>query len=160
MIYKNDTVRRQDRILDQESAIKLLISGEYGILSVIDEDNPYAIPANYCWDGNDALYIHCAPEGRKLRCIEKNNKASFCIVGRTNVLPSQFSTEYESIVLTCTASYKLSKEERQKALELIVEKYAPAHIEKGMKYIEKSFGRTEIIKLEVVEFSGKSKKIR
>lgn len=160
MNYKNDQVRRQDRLLDQEKAIELLKKGEYGVLSLIAPENEaYGLPVNYAWNGENAIYIHCAPVGRKLRSIDFNNNASFCIVGRTHLLPSQFSTEYESIILKCTASFKLSKEEKTKALMLILEKYSPEEKETGPKYIEKLFERTEIIKLEIIEYSGKTKKV-
>ena len=47
MKYINETIRRRDRLLDEERAIQLLQTAEYGILSMIDEDGmPYAIPAS------------------------------------------------------------------------------------------------------------------
>jgi uncharacterized protein len=49
------------------------------------------------------------------------------------------------------------KKERMKALELLLDKYSPNDKETGMKYAEKSFSRTEVIRLDVVEWSGKKK---
>ena len=42
---------------------------------------------------------------------------------------------------------------------LLVEKLSPNDVEVGKKYAEKSFFRTEIIRLDVTEFSGKTKKM-
>ena len=158
MEYNNTEIRRQDRLLPEERAYGLLKEGEYGVLSMVSPDGkPYGIPVNYVWDGKDAIYIHCAPEGRKLRCIQVTPEVSFCIVGATHVLPDKFTTNYESIILTCNAQTGLSAEERMSALHRFIEKYSMQFKEIGEKYAEKSFHRTEIIKLTIQAFSGKAK---
>lgn len=160
MVYNNSNVRRQDRLLSEERAIELLRAAEYGTLSMIDENGlPYGIPVNYVWDEKDSLYIHCAPEGRKLRVIAAHPEVTFSIVGNVNLQPSKFTTEYESIVLKGKARVGLSAEERMQALVLLVEKLSPDDVEIGKKYAEKSFYRTEIIRIDVTEFSGKTKKM-
>ena len=45
------------------------------------------------------------------------------------------------------------------ALVLLVEKLSPDDVEIGKKYAEKSFHRTEIIRLDITEFSGKTKRM-
>ena len=161
MIYDNSKVRRQDRLLSEERAAELLKTAEYGTLSMIDEDGlPYGIPVNYVWDGKDSIYIHCAPEGRKLRAIASHSEVCLSIVGHVNLQPSKFTTEYESIVLKGIAHVGLPAEERMQALVLLVKKLSPNDVEIGKKYAEKSFHRTEIIRLDIVEFSGKTKKMR
>lgn len=160
MKYINDKVRRQDRLLEKEKATDLLKNGEYGVLSMQAEDEgAYGIPVNYVWDEASALYIHCAPQGRKLRCLSACHKVSFCVVGRTHVISHKFTTEYESIVLACRAHTGLDEAERMHALRLLIGKYSPGNAETGMKYAEKSFHRTEIIRLEIEEMSGKCKRM-
>ena len=105
MNYQNDSVRRQDRLLDQPEATELLRRGEYGILCMQrPEGGGYGVPLNYVWDEADAIYIHCAPEGRKLHCLRECDRVTFCIVGKTQVLPARFTTFYESILLDCRVS--------------------------------------------------------
>lgn len=160
MIYDNTRVRRQDRLLDEPRARELLQKGEYGLLSLVDlQGNPYGIPINYVWDGHDHIYLHCAPEGRKLNCIKLHREVSFCVVGRTHVVSDKFTTGYESIVVKCRAQIGLSVDERRQALRLFLDKYSPNDKEVGLKYAEKSFHRTEIIRLDIQEFSGKQKKV-
>lgn len=135
-------------------------SGEYGVLSLIDtEGRPYGIPVNYVWDGQDRIYLHCAPEGKKLNAIRRQAEASFCVVGCTHVVSHKFTTGYESIVMKCRAQISLSVDERRHALRLLLEKYSPHDLEVGLKYAEKSFHRTEIIRLDIREYSGKQKKV-
>lgn len=161
MKYNNEQVRRQGRLLEEENAIILLRNSEYGVLSMHAEgDNVYGVPVNYVWDEGSAIYIHCAPIGRKLRCLTANSRISFCVVGKTKVIANQFTTEYESIILTGKAHIGLDTEERMHALKLILEKYSPNDQELGMKYAEKSFARTEIIRIDLEEWSGKCKRIK
>lgn len=50
MNYTNEQIRRQDRLLEKEKAISLLKNGEYGVLSMQDEENgAYGVPINYVW---------------------------------------------------------------------------------------------------------------
>ena len=160
MRYDNSGVRRQDRLLDESRARELLATGEYGVLSLADVSGPYGIPVNFVWNGRDAIYIHCAPVGRKLVCIDRDERVSFCIVGKTELRPAQFTTGYESIVLTCRARHNLPPEERMEALEALLGKYSPDDREIGRIYARKSFARTEIIRLDIDRWSGKSKHVK
>lgn len=163
MRYNNDNVRRQDRLLEESAAVELLSTGEYGVLSMAENtDNGYGgygIPINYVWDGKRSIYFHCAPEGHKLKCLSENAQASFCVVGKTNVISHKFTTAYESIILRGTVYIDLSSDERLSALHLLLDKYSPADKETGMKYTEKSFHRTQVIRFDIEEFSGKTKRI-
>ena len=82
-------------------------------------------PRQLLWDGDDSLYVHCAPDGRKLPASTAVTGVSFCVVGATEVCPAQFTTAYESIVLDCRARRGLPPGERMRALELLLEKYSP-----------------------------------
>ncbi len=162
MKYVNENVRRQDRLLEEKEAFGLLRLGEFGVLSMVEvgeEAGGYGIPISYAWDGKDSIYFHCAPKGHKINCLEQNPNASFCVVGRTNVISNKFTTEYESIILRGTVSTELSDDERTKGLVLILEKYCPDNRETGLKYIEKSFDRTGVIRLDISTISGKTKRV-
>ena len=65
-------IRRKDRILDNELAIRLLEEAEYGFLAMSGINGyGYGIPINYVKEG-DSIYFHCAPEGYKLECLREN----------------------------------------------------------------------------------------
>lgn len=163
MKYDNDDVRRQDRLLAENEARDLLRKGEYGVLSMVDGTGDgavaYGVPVNYVWDGQEALYVHCAKDGRKLRCITQNACVSFCVVGPTCVLPDKFTAAYQSIVMECRAEVGLAEDERRKALRMILDKYSHDYAELGKTYAERSFARTGVIKLSVLRWSGKSKRM-
>jgi len=161
ILYKNDKVRRQDRLLNETVAVELLRSGDYGILSMVErlgeEVGGYGVPTNYVWDGENSIYFHCALEGHKLNCLKTNSLASFCIVGQTKIIPHQFATTYESIIIRGIVHFELSPEERMKAFMLILDKYSSDYKETGTKYVEKSFNSTNVIRLDIKEISGKTR---
>lgn len=161
--FNNDEVRRGDRLLDCERAREILQSGEYGVLSMVEERDgevaAYGIPINYAWDGSDYIYFHCALQGHKLESMDANSNVSLCVVGCTDVISHKFTTGYESIIIRGEIVQNLSPEERMKALELVLDKYSPQDKEVGMKYAAKSFDRTEILRLRIDTISGKSKKV-
>ena len=151
-------IRRKDRTLDDEQTLHLLKTGEYGFLAICGaNDYGYGIPMNYVLEGK-SIYFHCAIEGFKLESIRKNNRVSFCVVGRTQLLPGQFSTAYESAFVYGHIIYQLAEDERHKALNLLVAKYSPDYADISRAYIDKSFHRTNILRLDIEHISGKSKK--
>lgn len=159
-LFSNAAVRRQDRLLPLEGAKELLRGGEYGFLAMTEPDgSAYGLPLSYAWDGATSIYIHCAPEGEKLRCLRHNSEVCFCVAGNTHVVPAKFTTAYESVLLRCSARLGLPEDERMRALRLIVEKYSPEFREIGEKYARGSFGRTEIIRLDIISMSAKAKHV-
>ena len=154
-------VRRQDRLLDDAGQERLLNEGEYGFLAMCSESGGYGIPINYAREKTtmgDRIYFHCAPEGRKLAAIGKNNRVSFCVVGPTQVIPDKFTTAYESVIVFGKITGQLSDDERRAALRLLVKKYCPRLMEKGEKYMEASFHRTNVLRLDIEHRTGKTKR--
>lgn len=158
----NSSIRRQDRVMPEDEARELLRTGEYGYLAMqAEEGGGYGLPLTYAWDAErHAIYIHCAPEGRKLRCLAAEPRVSFCIVGHTHVLPEQFTTEYQSLLLFGTATTELDETERMHALELILQKYCAHMLETGKKFAKGSFHRTRAIRIDITAWSAKTKKAK
>lgn len=159
-LYDNGAVRRQDRLLPAAEAEALLRGGEYGFLAMqAEEGGGYGVPVSYVWDGAARIYLHCAPEGRKLRALERHPEVTFCVVGATKVVGSKFTTAYESLIARCRAVVGPDEEERREALELLLRKYSPEDVELGRTYAARSFHRTQIIRLEILALSGKCKRV-
>ena len=159
-LYDNDSVRRRDRLLSMEEAADVLRLGEYGFLAMqVPEGGAYGVPISYVWDGGSCIYLHCAPEGEKLRLIDRCADVVLTVVGRTQVLPGAFTTAYESILLRGTTRRGLDADERRRALHLLVGKYCPAYVERGQRYAEHSFYRTEVVCIDLVTMSGKCKQL-
>ena len=150
-------MRRKDRLITNTETFSILEKGEYGILSTISSNNePYGVPVNYCLI-NECIYFHCALEGRKINNISDNPKVSFCVVGKTEVLPDKFGTKYESCVVQGLAS-ESSGEERQLALEGLIHKYSEEFFPEGLKYIDKLKDKVRVFKISMESISGKARK--
>lgn len=150
-------MRRKDRVLEITEALEILKICEYGVLSTIDKNGyPYGVPLSYVYIDN-SIYFHSATEGNKLDNILNNNKVSFCVVGKTSILPDKFSTKYESVIVFGKATEAIA-DEKNKALLEILNKYSPDFIEKGKTYIQNASSKTKVIKITIEHISGKARK--
>jgi nitroimidazol reductase NimA-like FMN-containing flavoprotein (pyridoxamine 5'-phosphate oxidase superfamily) len=151
------SIRRSDREITIQEAKDLLVNAEYGIMSTVGKDGqPYGVPLSYVYK-NDCIYFHCAVSGHKLENIEDNPKVSFCVVGRTRILPEKFATEYESAVVFGVAS-EVYGAERYDALLRLLEKYCSDCIAEGKQYIEQKDQITRVFKIEINRISGKARR--
>jgi nitroimidazol reductase NimA-like FMN-containing flavoprotein (pyridoxamine 5'-phosphate oxidase superfamily) len=150
-------LRRKERALTESEATVILERGEYGILSTCDPDGwPYGIPLSYCLE-NNAIYFHCAVEGHKLNNIAADSRVSFCVVGKTEVLPDQFATRYESVVISGKVKEALDGE-KQQALEGLLAKYSAAFRSPGLDYIEAKRELTKVFKVSIEAICGKARR--
>ena len=150
-------MRRQDRAVSDEEAIALLDAAEYGVLSTVDEIGaPYGVPLSFCRVDN-RLYFHCAVEGLKIDCIERNGAVSFCVVGRTTILPEEFSTKYESVIVSGTAGEVFGAEKRT-GMEGLLRKYTPELIEEGIRYAEGLDHETRVFAIPIDRLTGKARR--
>ena len=151
------SVRRVDREIPAQSAKAILEAGEYGVMSTVGADGqPHGVPLSYVYR-NDSIYFHCALSGQKLEDLEGNAKTSFCVVGKTRVLPEKFATEYESAVAFGVAS-EVEGQERYDALIWLLEKYSSDYLEEGKRYIEQKDKATKVYKIAVTHVSGKARR--
>jgi len=151
------TMRRVDRALSEEETKTILTKGEYGILSIASNDGqPYGVPLSYSYAGA-SIYFHCALEGRLIDTVHENDKVSFCVVGKTQVLPGKFSTKYESVIVFGKVSEVIGDEKHKGLLEL-ARKYSGSFIKEGLQYIKNDGGKTKVYKITIESMTGKARK--
>jgi len=150
-------MRRIDRKLDDAQTMELLQRGEHGVLSMIDpQGNPYGVPLNYAvLNGN--IYVHGALEGKKLQCVANKPNICFTVVGATEVLPGNFSTRYESVMVFGKASIIEASDEKDAALLELVKKYSADFMEKGIAYMNSDKNKTAVIRIVPLEVTGKKR---
>lgn len=149
-------IRRTDREISENEAKAILEKGEFGVLSTVSLDGqPYGVPLNYSYTGN-VIYFHCAIEGHKLENLRNNSRVSFCVVGKTEVLPEKFATRYESAIVFGEA-FELTDDEKHKGLLEMVNKYSPEFIKEGLQYIENAVHKARVYKIVIESISGKSR---
>ena len=148
------SMRRKDRETTPEKAIEILERAEHGVLSINgDGGYPYGVAMSHVVL-DEKLYFHCAPKGQKLDMIVKNQLVSYSAVASSKTLPEEFATDYESAIVFGKASI-VEGEEKLKALEGLIKKYSPDHLDKGMQYIGKDKDKTVVIRVDIDHITGK-----
>jgi uncharacterized protein len=149
-------LRRKDRGIPFEQAKTILEMGGYGVLSTVNRNGkPYGVPLNYSMIDN-SIYFHCAVEGQNIDNIIHNKFVSFCVVGKTELLPDQFRIKYQSVIVSGEAA-EVFDDDKQAALEGFLKKYSSEFLEKGMKYIEGFKDKTRVFKITVNRITGKAR---
>ena len=152
-----EKMRQENRQLPEEETMEVLLKCEYGILSTMGDDYPYAVPMSYVV-ANNKIYIHGTCEsGQKTKNIHNNPKVCFTVVGNTEVLPSQFATKYESVVVLGTASL-CEGTDKEMALEKFLDKYSSEYKQAGMKYIKAAINKVSVYEISIDMITGKAKR--
>ncbi len=154
--YTKYMMRRKDREMEKEAAYELLRTCEWGVLSLCDTLNPYALPISYAYQG-DKIYFHGATEGTKIDIINKNPRALLVCVGKTKIIPSKFTTEYESVIVNGTISVIEDEKERRVGLQALITKYSPSWKCEGEEYIDSLFDKTAVAVLNIESITGKKR---
>ena len=150
-------MRREDRRISELEAVAILEQGAWGVLSTASKaQGPYGVPLSYCYF-NNSLYFHCAQAGRKLDDIREDERVSFCVVGRTQTLPEKFSMSYESVIVSGVASECIG-DEKLNALDELIRKYSPDHLEAGFKYARDRGDRAKVYKIAIHNICGKARR--
>ena len=150
-------IRRQDRAAGRETALSLLQSGIYGVLSTCgDHAYPSGTPVNYVFDG-ESIYIHISPEGSLNASLAANPRVCFTVVGAVSVLPEHFSCAYESAMAHGIAE-RVDDDEKQRALTLLCQKYSPGLVEQARAYIAAKAARCKVYRLNIENLSAKLRK--
>lgn len=149
-------MRRKDRQLTREETEKILRENDHGILSTLCADGyPYGVPINYAYE-DGKLYFHHTCEASQLgENISGETKACFTVVGATELLPSKFSTKYESVI----AFGKIrAMEDKVVGLMHLVRGLSPDYLEQGRKYAESSAGQVVVYEFEIEQMTGKARR--
>lgn len=148
------TMRRKDREVTGSMIEEILLQGEFGTLATISENGyPYTVPLSYVYY-DKAIFFHCAKQGHKLNNIQHNNKVSFSIVTDVNLLPSEFVTNYKSVIAFGEAS-EVTGDGKEDALRKLIEKYSADFIREGNDYIQRAQDNTTVIKIDIHHLTGK-----
>lgn len=149
-------MRRKNQQLPDAAALEMLTTCTCGVLAVSgDEGYPYAVPLSFVYHAG-CLYFHCALQGHKLDGIRRDERVSFCVIERDQVVPETFSTHYRSAVAFGRARVLTGDSERRRALELLAEKYSPGFIAAGQREIESSWNRVCVVEVKIEHLTAKA----
>lgn len=151
------SIRDPHKQVTHDEALAILGQAEYGVLSTVDKDGyPYGLPLHHIVL-NNAIYLHCALEGHILDNISDNNRVCFTAVGYSELLPSAFTANYESVIAFGKANL-VEGSEKVGMLEALVRKYSPEYYDKGLKVIDSFKDKCSVIRIDVEHITGKKKR--
>ena len=150
-------MRRKDRALEREAALRILDQTEWMTLSMTQPDGtPYAVPVNMTRAG-EWLYFHCAREGKKIDCLRACPQVCVTAVGHARVIPEQYTTEYESAVVFGTAEEVLEEAARWEGLRVFSQKFRPEPEEEFRAQNRGCFSQTALSRRNPAWLSGSVK---
>lgn len=89
-------MRRKDREKDAAFAWEVFDRAAFAVLSMRDGEGGYGVPVSPARIG-EAVYFHCALEGKKLDCLAQWPDASLTAVAE--VEPDCFGCKFRSVIL-------------------------------------------------------------
>jgi len=149
-------MRRKDRQISHKEALAVLAKGSYGVLCTSGENGwPSGTPLNYADDG-EHIYIHFAA-GQAFANVKHNPKVGFTVVNRSDVVASEFVTNYESVMVNGTAE-ELVGEDKFAGLRLLVMKYSAKFEKEGIEHIKEEINNCHVLRINIDNISGKARR--
>jgi uncharacterized protein len=147
--------RKEKEIAEREVLEEILHKASVCHLAMSDKDQPYIVPLNFGYNDN-ALYFHCAQEGKKLDILKKNNRVCFEVDVDHELVQGESACEWgmkgRSVVGIGKACLIDDAAGKQQALDIIMKHYGA---KEPFSYKEKGFEKALIIKVEIESMSGK-----
>lgn len=147
-------MRRARQKLPQDEAWELLREGTEGVLSLVGAEGlPYGVPLNYVLAGR-TLYFHSALAGRKVDAVASCDRASFCVMCDTTIVPAEFTAYFRSVIAEGRIRIVEDADEKRSSLFALGLKYnddepaCEAEVASGID-------RCLMLALEVEHVSGK-----
>ena len=149
-------MRRKKQALSREDCADILKRGTSGVLALAgDQDYPYAVPISYVYDG-EKLYFHCAKSGHKLDAINRNAKASFCVIDQDEIVPEEYTSYFRSVIVFGTMRILTEEDEKRDAIDKLALKYAPNDTaENRGETIEREWKPLCMLEMHIDHMSGK-----
>ncbi len=148
-------MRKKNKEIKDEKSIREIISNSLICrLGIFDDDYPYIVPMNYGYH-NNALYFHCAGEGKKIELLRRNNKVCFEIEQSSEIIKDPVSCnwtmKYCSVIGYGIIEILSDHESKKEGLDIIMRHYGKNDNTYKQKVIEEML----ILKLSITSLRAK-----
>ncbi|HEX7597713.1 MAG TPA: pyridoxamine 5'-phosphate oxidase family protein [Polyangia bacterium] len=157
-------MRRKDReVIDYSEVEAIIARADVCRVALVDEGMPYVVALNYGYrkasaEWPAALYFHCAPAGRKLDIIRKNNRACFQMdIDHELIRAGQgcgWGMKFRSVVGFGRIALVEDEDERRAGLDAIMQQYGA---QAPFEYEDRILALTTVLRLDIEEMSAKKK---
>lgn len=148
-------MRRHEREVGDRAVIDDIIRrAQVCRLGLIDGEVPYIVPLSFGYDG-EALYFHCAPQGRKLDLIRRQPRVCFEFDIIEGLIEAEqachWGVRYQSVMGTGTAHIVEDAAGRRQALSAVMAQYS-----KGtFSFPDAAVAATGAIRVTIESITGK-----
>ena len=150
-------MRRKRQELEERDCVEILKNGQTGVLAVAWSDGyPYAVPLNYVYDEREKkIFFHSARSGHKLDAIRENEKVSFCVIGKDQLVPEEYTTYFSSVIVFGRARVLSDDSQKRRTLRLLADKYVGDPLEKVDAEIDRFYDTVIMVEISVEHMTGK-----
>ena len=151
------SMRRADKaITDADELHRILDDALVLHLGLVDDGRPYVVPLNFGREG-DTIYLHCASEGRKLRCLRAQPEVCVEVERLIRVTNGPaacgaWTSHYESVIGFGTATVVDDDEERRLGLQAIMAKYSGR---RDWEFAPQTLAKTTVVRVALSSLGGK-----
>lgn len=148
-------MRKKEKEIKDEKTIREILSNSLICrLGIFDDDYPYIVPLNFGYH-NNALYFHCAGEGKKIDLLRKNNNVCFEIEQSSEIIKDPVSCnwtmKYCSVIGYGTIDIISDHESKKQGLDIIMRHHGCNDNAYKQKVVEEML----ILKLNITSVQAK-----
>ena len=152
-------IKQQISLQECEDILKRATSGVLGLHG--DDGYPYTVPVSFVYreggSGLGTIGFHCAKTGHKIDAIRRNEKVSFTVIDRDEVMPKERTTKFCSVIAFGRARILEDEEEMRRAANAVGAKYSKGYEDLYMKETEDTIreGRLCCVEITIDHMTGK-----
>lgn len=147
--------KSNQEITDRETLEEILSGNVICRLAFADPGGPYLLPFNFGYR-NGVIYIHSAPDGRKIDLLRNDNRVCFEVEDSVQVVPHEtacgWATRYRSVIGTGNAEIVTGEDGKREGLQVIMAQHGAP----GMTgFLTGNLDRMVVLKITISSLSGK-----
>ena len=155
-------MRRFRQQISEKECAEILHRATSGVLGVFGDDGyPYTVPISFVYEeggsGLGTIGFHCAKVGHKIDAIRRNEKVSFTVIDRDEVMPKERTTKFCSVIVFGRARILQDEEEMRRAANAVGAKYSKGFEELYLQETENTIreGRLCCVEITIDHMTGK-----
>ena len=151
-------MRRKGQQISTQECMEILQRAKAGVLGLHGDDGyPYTVPLNFVYTppaekdqaGLGTIGFHCAVVGHKIDAIRANDKVSFTVIDRDEIMPKERTTKYCSVIAFGRARILDGEENLRRAANAVGAKYSAGYEDLYLAETEDTIRRGTLCCVEI-----------
>jgi len=145
------------KAINKKEALEAIINKcDVCYLGLANENEPYVLPFNFGYK-NDYIYLHSAPEGKKIEILKKNPKVCIAfstdhkLAFRSENMACSYHMKFKSVLAYGVVEFIDDYDQKIEVLNIVMEKYTG----RTFDYNAPAINNVAIFRVKVEEMTGK-----